>query len=250
MMPDSDEALWSLLEKKEDALAVLDQKGIILKANGMLHRIWSCLDADLAGKSIWALLPPQRVSYYRVLWAEIAHESAEPLQFIEQDGEAWWEISLACLPAAGGAEARILLHARDVTRQTRAEERLKQVSLRLITILEDERRRISQDLHDDIGQRMTGLILNLRGVKNALPAENKTAIHQLDTSIGDLELTIKQLRQIFYQLYPPSLNRMALSRVLSAFCTSFAGLPGCASILAARRTCRRCRTCTPPRSTA
>jgi signal transduction histidine kinase len=99
---------------------------------------------------------------------------------------------------------------------------LKNVALRLITIQEDERRRISQDLHDDIGQRMTGLILNLRSIKNSMPPDHKAIINQLDTSISDLEITTRQLRQIFYQLYPPSLNKMALTKVLSAFCTSFA----------------------------
>ena len=128
---------------------------------------------------------------------------------------------------SGRQKSLILYYSRDVSGQVKAEENLKKITMRLVTIQEDERRRISQDLHDDIGQRMTGLMLNLKSINNALPVdENDRIQNQLKSSINELETTIKQLRQISYQLYPTSLNKMALDKVLRAFCTSFTETTG------------------------
>ena len=46
------------------------------------------------------------------------------------------------------------------------------------------------------------------------------------SSINELETTNTQLRQISYQLYPTWLNKMALDKVLRAFCTSFTETTG------------------------
>ena len=46
------------------------------------------------------------------------------------------------------------------------------------------------------------------------------ALDEINNCVRDLETINKQVRQVFYQLYPPSLNRMPLPKVLDAFCTS------------------------------
>lgn len=59
--------------------------------------------------------------------------------------------------------------ARDMTDKIKAEQALRDRETRqkLIGAQEDERRRIASDLHDELGQLLTGLRLKLEAVKNS-----------------------------------------------------------------------------------
>ena len=91
-----------------------------------------------------------------------------------------------------------------------------------MTAEEDERRRIAQDLHDDIGQRMTALSLSLKAIQNAVIEGDKGAVEQLKDAIRMAESIMRQVRQILYQLRPPLLATLPLAKVLEDLCASIA----------------------------
>jgi PAS domain S-box-containing protein len=105
--------------------------------------------------------------------------------------------------------------------QTRAEKQLKQLTQQLITIQEAERRRISQDLHDDTGQGMTALLLRLNAIHTSLAPEQQAAKQQLQEAIQIVEELMNQVRQLAYQLRPPSLESVPLPKALESLCSSF-----------------------------
>lgn len=116
----------------------------------------------------------------------------------------------------------IAVYTRDITPQILAEEKLKLVSLQLPTLQEDERRRIAQDLHDDIGQGMTALILNLKAVHGALTSGRRNVEDQVMDTITAVEELMRHTRRIFYDLRPPNLTDVPLAKVLEGLCASFA----------------------------
>jgi two-component system sensor histidine kinase UhpB len=144
-----------------------------------------------------------------------------PVSFIEKDEDRWIEMLIHPINGDNSALEEVAFQARDVTAQIEAEEALKRISLQLITVQEDERRRISQDLHDEIGQQMTALLLELRSAQSAAVTDRSVDADQIRDATRNLEEIMKGLRQVFYQLYPPSLHNVALIKVLSALCSSF-----------------------------
>lgn len=64
------------------------------------------------------------------------------------------------LPEVGGAEARALINGFN-TMLDRLEAERRASTRRTVATVEDERQRISRELHDEIGQRMTGILLQL-----------------------------------------------------------------------------------------
>jgi PAS domain S-box-containing protein len=106
------------------------------------------------------------------------------------------------------------------------EQRLKQLTQQLVTVQEAERRRISQDLHDDIGQAMTALILQLNTVCQILAPDQTEARNQLQEAIRVVEALMNQVRQLAYQLRPPALDSMPLAKALASLCSTFAQRSG------------------------
>jgi PAS domain S-box-containing protein len=106
----------------------------------------------------------------------------------------------------------------------RAEKRLNQLTHQLITIQEAERTRIAQDLHDDIGQGMTDLLLRLNAIYTDVSAEQEDIRLQIRGAVQSVEALMNQVRQLAHQLRPPSLDSVPLSKALESLCSSFAQL--------------------------
>ncbi len=128
----------------------------------------------------------------------------------------------------------------DITRLKQAEASLRQINSELetkviertsqlyqllsqmISIQEKERRRISEDLHDEVGQTMISLILNLNSVKQSVPTQQDSIKERMEDSIRIAIRTMDQLRQISHRLHPPALHTMSLAKVIEGLCHSYA----------------------------
>jgi len=97
-----------------------------------------------------------------------------------------------------------------------AEERIRRLLNRLVTIQEDERRRVARDLHDHLGQQITALRLTLESLKSAsmvdgrLPetvAEAQRITERLDR---DLDFFTSELR-------PPAIDDLGLGTALAQY---------------------------------
>lgn len=110
---------------------------------------------------------------------------------------------------------------RDISERKEFEEKLvesrrqlKELSKHLQNKLEEERQRIARELHDGIGQNLLLLKLRLQAI------EEKSAGGYTDYPelIETLESSIKDLKQILYDLKPRILEEMGLKPALAALC--------------------------------
>jgi PAS domain S-box-containing protein len=216
---------WRLFDARAEALTVIDRSGKILLLNETAARQFGKPVVALLGASLWESWSPDRAGHHRTVLNE-ALSTGRAVAFVEENGGLWQEYLFLPLPSQEGMGEIALLHIRDVSRLVSAEEALKRAVLRQATVEEDERRRISQDLHDDIGQRMTALMLELNAASEAIARGDETAASHAANATRTLEGVMKQIRQISFQLHPPSLDGMPLTDVLAGFCASFAQSTG------------------------
>lgn len=93
----------------------------------------------------------------------------------------------------------------------RHEARLRALTARLAEGDEAERRRLSRDLHDDIGQKLTALGINLNVVKAQLgPQATPRLVRRLDDSLGLVTETTERVRRVIGELRPPMLDEYGL----------------------------------------
>jgi signal transduction histidine kinase len=105
----------------------------------------------------------------------------------------------------------------------RSQEALHALTGRIITAQEEERRRISRDLHDDINQRLALLTLGLQSVERQaglLPDEARSI---LSSVLADLITLSDDIRHLAYRFHPSILDDLgletALQRVVDEFAT-------------------------------
>jgi PAS domain S-box-containing protein len=108
----------------------------------------------------------------------------------------------------------------DVTDRKFAEAALSTMSQRLIQAQEYERARIARELHDDIGQRLSLLMMNLSGLSGRTSLSEirdgiQKAIHQV------LDITGK-MRVLSHGLHSPSLEYVGLDAAANAYCVEMA----------------------------
>ena len=105
-----------------------------------------------------------------------------------------------------------------------ANERLRVLSRRLIEVQEMERRTIARDLHDEIGQALTAMKLNLRELCD-LPQGASLEVHVTD-SLEILDQVLQHIRSLVLDLRPSLLDELGLVPALRWYVGRQAGRAG------------------------
>ncbi len=99
---------------------------------------------------------------------------------------------------------------------------LRELSVRLLRVQDDERRRIARDLHDGTGQALALLCMNL----STMEAEARRLDSKLAQSLAENAASVRQisseLRTLSYLLHPPLLDEMGLASALRWYIEGFA----------------------------
>ena len=113
-------------------------------------------------------------------------------------------------------QARTEELSREIGVRTRAEERVKALLERLVSVQEEERRRIARNLHDQLGQRITALRLSVSALKDDA-ALGTDLLQQRIEAIDRIAAQIdRDVDGIAWDLRPASLDDMGLAAALEA----------------------------------
>ncbi len=93
---------------------------------------------------------------------------------------------------------------------TRQQELLK----RLITAQEDERKRVARELHDDLGQSLSGLALHSEVMEQYIQTDPERALEQLSLTRGLIDKTTQQMYELILALRPSILDDLGLVAAL------------------------------------
>src|SRR5690242_4636125 len=112
---------------------------------------------------------------------------------------------------------RALREAEERIQHRRAEEQLRQshrqlraLSVYLQSVREEERTRIAREVHDELGQALTGCKLDLSWIASKLPRELKSLIEKARALSSHIDSTIQTVRRISAELRPGVLDHLGL----------------------------------------
>lgn len=218
----------------------LDEPGPrIIYANEGLERVTGYSPEEVLGRTPRMLQGPDtdRAALDRI---RAALEARKPIKEVVvnycKDGEPFWnEIEIVHIAAGNpGQKAYFASVQRDVTRikQREAALRQSQEELRRLSraqegMLEQERRRIARDLHDELGQTLTALKLNLGLTLSDLSEVPQASLQRLEGLIGHVDGAVEKVREIAANLRPAMLDDLGFEATAEWFlnqCTDRGGL--------------------------
>ena len=92
----------------------------------------------------------------------------------------------------------------------RAEERVRAFAAHIESVREDERTRLAREVHDELGQTLTGLKMDLSWLEKRLPKEAETVADRMKSMLVLVDATIQSVRRISSALRPQVLDDVGL----------------------------------------
>ncbi|MFZ0135229.1 MAG: PAS domain S-box protein [Desulfobacterales bacterium] len=109
----------------------------------------------------------------------------------------------------------------DVTDRRHTEERIKNLSRRLLNAQEDERRMISRELHDSVAQELSIVKMALANLLDPQSSAAPEALQKMSHLNQMLDRSIQAVRNLAYGLRPPGLEEIGLLQTLATLCEEF-----------------------------
>lgn len=139
-------------------------------------------------------------------------------EFFNEVTQRWYSVVELPVRMPGEKRQTKLAVARDVTVRREAEKRIRGLSHRLMSVQEEERKRLSRELHDDLGQRLNAVKMGIETLADDLSGASsdvRTCVAGLRDMLQD---SIQAVRHLSAGLRPPALERYGLVGSIREHC--------------------------------
>lgn len=223
----------AIVEASSDAIISCDDSGLVTSWNPGAEAIFGFARSEAIGRSVHALIrAPESDGPDPLVLADLARrgEFGPPreLDRLRRDGS---RVSLSAvafpMPGHDGERTGFGAICRDITEQRRRDEELRSrnamletrdnqmraLAARLIAVREDERLRLSRTVHDELGQLLTGIKMDLRWIEKRLDRETVIGRKLIDTE-ELIDRTVSTVQAIATELRPSALDALGLSAAI------------------------------------
>ena len=207
----SEERYRSVFESATDGLLVLDEHDAILEGNPAACRMHGRQPGQLDGTPIRRLIAPESQRLYEAFKShpdEAGVFRADAIH-VRADGSRL-DVEVRASNFHVGAVRRTLAILTDVTERNRALQRLGKLSRQALMAQEEERARVSRDLHDELGQLLTASRFELGWLQKHGRELSGEASGAVGRAVELVETAADELRRICKGLRPPLLDDLGL----------------------------------------
>lgn len=204
--------ITDILESISDAFIALDNSFCFIYINQSAANRFKRKPSDLLGSLIWDVLPALKNT---VFFTEISDcmLSRLPKSFEEFDVTCNQWVLHAVYPSSEG----ITIYTKDITvrkmqekQMQEANEELRRLSGYLQQVREEERKSIARDIHDDLGQQLTGLQMDAHWLRKKMSEADQTLIEKINEVSYSIDTAIITVRKILSNLRPTILDDLGM----------------------------------------
>jgi len=223
----------SILNSALDAIITINDRGRITEFNPAAEKIFGRARAEVMGNELAeVLIPPSlRDKHRRGLERFLAGGQATMLgkrveiMAMRADGKEF-PVELAITKVSLDGPPMFTGFVRDITERRRAEkqlrdsrEQLRALAAYLQSVREEERTRIAREVHDELGQGLTGLKMDLASLEKKVAEVSSTEdLQQFEEKLEELpvrvDTIIATVRKIATELRPPVLDDLGLEAAI------------------------------------
>ncbi len=226
----------ALLELTQDSVFVIDMDGTIRFWSRGAEAMLGYSKSQAVGKMSHDLLRtefPQPLDEIKAELMRVGHWEGDLIK-TAQDGRRIVVASRWALQWGKRDQLpRVLVINSDITERKRGEEslvsqkeQLRALAERLQWVREEDRKRVARDLHDQIGQILTAIKMDLTWVTRHLPESEQAVLARLTESIQSINDGVKSVRTICSGLRPGVLDDLGLAAAIEWQAGEFASRTG------------------------
>ncbi|MDP9649840.1 PAS domain-containing sensor histidine kinase [Paraburkholderia caledonica] len=217
--------MMAIIRSSMEAIITIDEQQRIVLFNPMAEQVFGCTAMEAIGASLERFIPERfraaharHVEQFGVTGVSDRQMGRQRvLSGLRANGEEFpIEASISQTRDGGARLYTVML--RDVTErvsaehaQQRAREELRELSANLQKIREDEKTRIARELHDDLGQQLTALKMDISSVEETLGGSASELVRDhLQGMRRLIDATVASVRRIAADLRPVMLDDLGL----------------------------------------
>lgn len=222
----SEEELRIIFENAGIGMALVSPEGRFLRTNPKLSRILRYAPEELKGVSFADVTHPDDVPISTAVLMDLVSGRRNlarlKKRYIRKDGEICWAwLTGSAMRDQQGRLKYCVSMVEDITKQEAAEEFVRELSVKMLKVQEEEQRRIARELHDSTTQELTALSLNLGAITKSREDVSSRTKRRIVESLRLAESISREIRTVSYLLRPPLLEDFGLWDAIRSFVSEF-----------------------------
>jgi PAS domain S-box-containing protein len=207
-MMETQRRLATLLENLPDMVARLDRRGRCLYVNPAVTQVFGMPAHRFTGKTMRAVGVDHQGLMESALQRAIDEGAPTVVEipWSGPDGERFFEFRHTPEKDDSGRVTTVLVIAREVTERKRAEQVVRDFTLRREAAREEERKHIARELHDELGQILSALRLELAGLRMRFGHDNPGVAERATSMLALVDSVIRVQRDLVSSLRPVVLD--------------------------------------------
>jgi PAS domain S-box-containing protein len=214
----------ALLELTQDSVFVIDMDGAVLFWSRGAEAMMGYSKTEAAGKIAHDLLCTEFPQPFAEIMAElmqVGHWEGDLIKTAKDGSRVAVAGRWALQWGKRGQAPRVLIINSDITERKRSEEslvlqreQLRALAERLQWVREEDRKQVARDLHDQIGQILTAIKMDLTWMIRHLPESEIEVVARLKESVQSINDGVKAVRTICSGLRPGVLDDLGLAAAI------------------------------------
>ncbi len=234
----SEQRYRSLIDQASDPIMITDQSGNFLDVNISFCNLFGYSKKEMLQLNVRNIIDPKQLEKQPMRFDRLikGEQVFNQRNMIDKSGNIIEvEANVKMLP-----DGRILAIARDITERRKAEQALEESyrAIRRLTehlqnIREEERTSIAREIHDELGQQLTVMMMDVSWLDKKISTENIAARKKVNDLLGLLDNTVKSVRRISTELRPSLLDDLGLVAAMELHLKEFGQRSGIKTVFTA-----------------
>ncbi len=203
---EGEEVARALINSPSEPVFLISADGTIIDANAELEKRLRLPKKDIIGKSLFGFIGRVSAARYQEKM-ETVFSSGKALRFENQLGGSWYDTVIYPVPDHQGAITKLAVFSHDITETRRLQKDIMAIS-------ELERQRIGQDLHDGLGQKLTGIAFLAEALKGSMKEKQYPELEDIEEISTNIAESIDHARKISSGLWTTRLESYDAKRAL------------------------------------
>jgi PAS domain S-box-containing protein len=227
-LAESENRFRQLFEQASVGVALESLEGKLSIVNPAFCAMFGYNEAELHQMSCAQLSHPEDLAAEAPLFRDLCAGKRSSYQidkrFFRKDGTlVWGRVSVSLLQPQDGTQPFVIGMLRDISPLKQRDQELVTLTGRLIEAQEDERRRISRELHDDIGQQAAAIAADLCALRETMARGSSDSACGLADMVSQLATELaSSIHKLSHDLHSSRLQYLGLASALRELCDKLA----------------------------